>query len=122
MPFTTELEGIRNYGELLLGPYTGEKGRRQKGKKAEKDRQKERNKLRKKGGWVARCQLLKQWNGMPSGGRKTQFLQSSGACRADCEKLTITEEEKQVPRPCCLRANTDRLRLCVRLDLHGSDS
>lgn len=39
-------------------------------RRTEKDRKKERNKLRKKGGWVARCQLLKQWNGMSSGGRK----------------------------------------------------
>lgn len=46
------------------------KGGGSRGKRTEKDRKKERNKLRKKGGWVARCQLLKQWNGMSSGGRK----------------------------------------------------
>lgn len=32
-----------------------------------------RNKLRKKGEWAAWCQVVKQWNGMASGGRKTQF-------------------------------------------------
>lgn len=58
-----------------------------------------RNKLRKEGEGAARCQFVKQWNGMSSGGRKTQFPPSFGACQADCEKLTITQEEKQPPGP-----------------------
>lgn len=47
-----------DYGKLLLGP--------QKEKREEavekKHRKRVRNKLWKKGEWVARCQLVKQWN------------------------------------------------------------
>lgn len=75
----------------------------------EKDIEKVRSKLRKKEEVVAGCQIVKQWNGMSSGGRKTQLSPSFSACQADSEKLTITQEEKQAPesgedQSCCLRA------------------
>lgn len=68
-------------------------------KRRKKEKERDRKRQRKKGEWGPQCQFMKQWNGMSSGGRKTQFPPSFWACRADCEKLTITQEEKQVAGP-----------------------